>query len=70
MKLKLNKKNLKSLNNSNNLINNATPLIAGGRSYRDTDLECVPTNRHDCYTGAQSCYGKGCTYSAGWNTCD
>ena len=54
MKIKLNKKPLKNLNNAQAITPQATPQIGGGVN-RLTDLDCVPTNRHDCRTGAISC---------------
>ncbi|CAM3538887.1 hypothetical protein EXT48_11860 [Pseudoalteromonas sp. CO348] len=70
MKIKLNKKPLKNLNNAQAIAPQATPQIGGGIN-RLTDLDCVPTNRHDCRTGAISCYGDhDCAFTNRQYMCD
>lgn len=70
MKIKLNKKNLKTLSTSASLDKQATPLIAGAYVRKTYDLVCGPTNRHDCNTGAESCYGRDCLFTNRYHLCD
>ncbi|MCO7188585.1 MULTISPECIES: hypothetical protein [unclassified Pseudoalteromonas] len=49
MKVQLKKKNLKTLNNSNQLANQATPQVAGGAEV-SIYPKCMPTNPAICWT--------------------
>ncbi|ALO41637.1 hypothetical protein [Pseudoalteromonas phenolica] len=66
MKLILNKKNLKQLNNDKSLAMNATPQVAGG-AFTDNKAVCVPTNHcawlntdafFGCPTGPGYCFSS------------
>ncbi|MBQ4834913.1 MULTISPECIES: hypothetical protein [Pseudoalteromonas] len=58
MKVQLKKKNLKTLNESNQLAHNATPQVAGGEY--SVYPQCRPSNPVICYTygGWQGCVPK------------
>ncbi|RRS07600.1 hypothetical protein EAG18_16000 [Pseudoalteromonas sp. J010] len=70
MKIKLNKRPLKNLNNTQAIAPQATAQIGGGAN-RLSDLDCVPTNRQNCHTGAVSCYGgRNCAFTNRQYMCD
>tara|TARA_Y100001956_G_scaffold82805_1_gene105782 strand:+ start:2317 stop:2598 length:282 start_codon:yes stop_codon:yes gene_type:complete len=71
MKLKLNKKNLKQLNNDKALAMNATPQVAGG-AFTDDKVLCVPTNlcawlKTDAFMGCPT--GPGYCFSSPHEAC-
>ncbi|KZN38745.1 hypothetical protein [Pseudoalteromonas luteoviolacea] len=60
MKVQLKKKNLKKLNESNQLANQATPQVAGGGTEYSVFPQCRPSNPVICYTegGWHGCVPK------------